>query len=408
MKYIILVCDGAADLPMKELGNKTIFEAADTPSMDWIASHGQMGLLKTIPDDMAPGSAVANMTIMGYRPKTDFTGRGPLEALSAGMDFSETDIVFRCNLVTINEGLMEDYSSGHITTEESRPLIITIQSQLNREGIYFHPGVQYRHLLRLDGNDYSANIHLIPPHDYMGHRYEDILAKPIHPNDEKEKKTATIINELIEESTRYLTEHEINQTRARSGERMATHIWPWGGGKRPNIKPFKEKYGLSGSVISAVDLIFGIGIAAGLEPIRVKGATGLPDTNYQGKVDNAMQQLKENDYVYLHIEATDEMGHTGDPQKKINAVELFDQNIVKPFVEAENDFNNQLVVVVLPDHPTPCEKRTHTKEPVPFAIYKPQKALPVRSSRNYSESSGKEGELGLIEDGEEFMRLILN
>ncbi len=408
MKYVVLVCDGAADWKIEDLGNKTIFEATEIPCMDWIASHGKMGMLRTIPVGMNPGSECANMTIMGYRPEKDITGRGPLEALSAGVPLSKTDVLFRCNLITINEGLIEDYSSGHIPSKESEPLIEYLQSQLKDDGVDFFPGVQYRHILRLDGNKFSENVDLTPPHDQLDKPYEDFLAKPIDTNDEKAKFTADFINQLIEKSHKLLIEHEINKKRAKKGERMATHIWPWSGGKKPDIEPFNKKYGLSGSVISAVDLVFGLGIAAGLEPIHVEGATGLPDTNYKGKAEAALNELNKKDFVYLHVESIDEMGHAGDPKKKIAALRDFDLKIVKVIIDAEKEFNNEIVIAVLPDHPTPCKIRTHTNEPVPFAIYNPQKASQSNTSRKYSEKAGKDGEHGLIENGEEFMQLFLS
>ena len=406
MKYIILICDGAADWPIEELGNKTIFEATETPSLDWIASHGQMGMLKTIPDGMLPGSEVANMSIMGYRPEKDLTGRGPLEALSAGVSLNDTDIAFRCNIINIDNGLINDYSAGHITTEESRPLIEYLQSKLRDAGVNFFPGVQYRHILKLDGTKYSENINLTPPHDQLDKPYKDFLAKPLNPNDYEAKKTADFLNQLIERSNKLLIKHKINRKRAEAGKKMATHIWPWGGGKKPRILSFKKKYGLEGSVISAVDLIFGLGIATNLEPIRVKGATGLPNTNYKGKVEAALNSLKHKDFVLLHVEGIDEMGHTGDPQKKIDALKKFDENIMKPFLEVEEDLKNELVIGVLPDHPTPCKIRTHSSDPVPFAIYNPSNKLEV--SRKYTELSGREGEYGLIENGEDFMNLFLS
>ena len=343
MKYVILVCDGAADWPIEILGNKTIFEAADTPSMDWIAQNGQMGMLRTIPNAMQPGSEVANMSIMGYRPEKNLTGRGPLEALSANVPLNKTDLAFRCNLITIENDLINDYSSGHISTEESRVLIKQLQSKLKDKGVDFFPGVQYRHILRLNGKKFSENIILTPPHDQLDKPYKDFLAKPNFSNDKKARMTADFINSLIKRSHIPLIDHEVNKNRAKNGLKMATHIWPWGGGKKPNIEPFQKKFGLNGSVISAVDLIFGLGIAAGLEPIRVEGATGLPDTNFEGKVSAAVRELKKKDFVYLHVEATDEMAHTGDPYKKIDALEKFDRFIVKPIITAEEKFNNELV-----------------------------------------------------------------
>jgi 2,3-bisphosphoglycerate-independent phosphoglycerate mutase len=406
MKYIILVCDGAADWAIEELGNKTIFEATQIPNMDSIASHGKMGMLRTIPEGMEPGSECANMSIMGYRPEKDLTGRGPLEALSAGVPLSNTDIAFRCNLINIDNGFIKDYSAGHITTEEGKILINFMESNLKENGVDFFPGVQYRHILRLDGRKFSANINSTAPHDQLDKPYKDFLTTPKDPNDKKAKFTANFINQMIEISHNILINHEINKKRASNGKVIATHIWPWSGGKKPNIQPFKEKYGLTGSVISAVDLIFGLGIAAGLEPIHVKGATGLPDTNYKGKIEAAINQLKSKSFVYLHIEAIDEMAHSGDPIKKRAALKNFDQFIVKPIMEAEKEFNNELVIAVLPDHPTPCKIRTHSNEPVPFAIYNPQNE--IRLNRKFSEKTGKDGEYGLIKDGEEFMHLFLS
>ncbi len=408
MKYVILVCDGAADWPDESLGWKTVLEVAKTPSMDWISTNGQMGLLKTIPDGSSSGSGVANMTILGYQPEKDFTGRGPFEALSAGVDLKENDIVFRCNIINIQDGVITDYSSGHISTAESKPLIDSLQDHFYTTGANFSSGVQYRHILLLDGNNYSSKIHLVAPHDQIGQPYKDFLVTPIDPYDVEAKRTATYLNHLIEESYETLANHSINKQRAIEGKIVANYIWPWGMGTKPKIESFKNKYGLEGAVISAVDLIFGIGIAAGLEPIHVEGATGLPDTNYQGKVTAALEQLKMKDFVYLHIEAIDEMAHSGDPQKKIAAIEDFDREIVKPFIEAEKEFNNELVIVILPDHPTPCEIRTHSNDPVPFALYNPQKEIGEKKLRLFSEKSGKEGELGLIEDGHEFMKLILS
>ncbi len=407
MKYLIIIADGAADIPIKELGDKTIFESTDTPYLDFIAQRGKMGLLKTVPDGMHPGSECANMSIMGYNPETDLTGRGPLEALSAGVPLGKQDIAFRCNLITIGEGLIKDYSSGHITTKEAIPLIKELQQELGGNGVDFFPGVQYRHILRLKGEAFSEHIRLTPPHDQLNKAFKQFLPKTNKDSTEAAEYTVELLNQLIEASHSILINHEVNKTRQLQGKRLATHIWPWGGGKTPQVKPFKEKYGLNGSVISAVDLIFGLGIAAGLEPIHVEGATGLPDTNYQGKVDAALRELEENDFVYLHIEAIDEMGHTGIPEKKIAALRDFDRFVVKPFLKAEEKFDEKLKIAILPDHPTPCALRTHTSEPVPFAIYDPSNKSEVHQERIFSEKYAKKGEYGLIETGEEFMPLFL-
>jgi 2,3-bisphosphoglycerate-independent phosphoglycerate mutase len=406
MKYIVLVCDGAADWPIPQLGDKTIFESTTTPSMDWIASHGRMGLFKTIPDSMAAGSEVANMSIMGYNPEKDLTGRGALEALSAGVELSPTDIAFRCNLITIEQGLIKDYSSGHITSEEAHPLISAADKELGQLGVQFFPGVQYRHILKLDGNIYSDQIVCTPPHDQLDKPYKNFLIKPKDEKDVKAKTTASFLNELIEKSSNILKNHPVNQARAAQNKRMASHLWFWSGGKRPNIVPFKQKFGLQGSVISAVDLIFGIGIAAGLEPLHVKGATGLLDTNYEGKVLAALNSLKEKDYVYLHCEATDEMGHAGDIEKKQLALEYFDRRVVQPILAAEPQFNNELVIAILPDHPTPIKIRTHSREPVPFMVYNPSLDKIHKLNRRFTEKEAQSGEFGLIASGGAFMKCL--
>lgn len=408
MKYIIVICDGAADWPIEELGNKTIFEATETPNLDWLASHGQMGLLRTIPIGMAPGSECANMTILGYHPEKELTGRGPLEALSMGIPLRKEDIAFRCNVITIKDGLIDDYCSDHITSEEAKVLIQDLQANLGGNGTNFHSGVQFRHVLIIDGEKHSEDIETTPPHDQLDKAYKDFLIKPKNNNDVLAKETADYLNDLIEKSHPILINNPVNIKRKEKGLRMATHIWPWSGGKKPSIIPFPKKYALEGSVISAVDLIFGLGIAAGLEPVHVKGATGLPDTNYKGKVEAAIQELTKKDFVFLHVEATDEMGHTGIPEKKMMALEYFDKKIVAPLLKAEEKFNDELVIVVLPDHPTPLEIRTHTDEPVPFVIYNPKNKRQNENSRPFSEAEGEKGELGLIEDGEAFIKKMLS
>ncbi|MHA1340973.1 MAG: cofactor-independent phosphoglycerate mutase [Promethearchaeota archaeon] len=418
MKYAILVCDGAADWPIPELGNKTIFEVAKIPNMDYLAQNGKMGLLKTIPDSMEPGSECANMTILGYNPETDLTGRGPLEALSAGVKLDENDIAFRCNLITIRNDLIKDYSAGHISTEEAKELINSIDAKLGKKGVSFFPGVQYRHILRLDGNQYSEELILTPPHNVIDRNYLDHLPKPRNKENGKAVKTAELLNKLIKNSSKILKEHPINIKRVAEGKNPATHVWFWSGGKKPAIKSFKEKYGLTGGVISAVDLIFGLGIAAGLKPVHVKGATGLPDTNYVGKAEAGLKILEKEDFILIHVEATDEMGHAGDYKRKIKALEDFDKFIVGKFIKAEEKFNNEIVICVLPDHPTPCSYKTHVRDPVPFVIYSPKKAINKDNSvnkkqnpnknRQFSEESGKKGELGLIENGESFMKILLS
>ncbi len=346
------------------------------------------------------------MNIMGYNPETDLTGRGPLEALSAGVPMEPYHLAFRCNVITIENDLIKDYSSGHITSEESRPLIEAVHSRFHKDGVDFYPGVQYRHILRLDGRLFSDAIICTPPHDVMDQPYKQYLIKPKNANDEKAVRTAKYLNDLIEQSSDVLMSHAINQKRKSEGKRMATHIWIWGGGKKPDVVPFKEKFGLTGGVISAVDLVFGIGAAVGLRPIHVEGATGLLDSNFEGKVEAAIEELKRNDFVYVHVEAPDEMGHSGDCQKKIQAMEIFDSRVVKPILEAESLFNNELVICILPDHPTPCQIRTHSREPIPFMIYNPKSKNAHMKNRLFSEKSGEQGEFGLITSGQQLINLM--
>jgi len=406
MKYAILVCDGAADWPIPELGHKTIFEAANIPNMNFLAQHGKMGLLKTVPDSMDAGSECANMTILGYNPEKELTGRGPLEALSAGISLNEKDLAFRCNLVTIKDGLIDDYSAGHISSEEGKNLIGEIRLRFNTNGIEFFPGIQYRHILKLDGNTYSDELILTPPHDILNKPYKNYLPKPKNENNNSAKNTAKLLSTLIEQSNSILIDHPININRIQKGKKPATHIWFWSGGHKPFIKPFKEKYGLAGGVISAVDLIFGLGIAANLKPIHVEGATGLPDTNYFGKAKAGLDFLKDNDFILIHVEATDEMGHSGDYEMKKKALEDFDKYIVGEFLKSEPSFNNELVICVLPDHPTPCALRTHIRDPVPFVIYNPKSKI-QNKNRIFSEKFGSIGEFGLIKDGETFIKILL-
>jgi 2,3-bisphosphoglycerate-independent phosphoglycerate mutase len=409
MKYIVLLGDGMADWPIDDLDGKTVLDAANTPNMDWIATHGKMGLFHTIPDSLAPGSETANMTIMGYNPVTDLTGRGPLEALSAGVNLEPGDIAFRCNLISIEKGLIKDYSSGHITTEESKPLIEFINKKLGTDSIEFISGIQYRHILKLSGDQFSDKIICTPPHDQLDKPYKDFLIAPMDEKNTKAVYTAEVLNKLIEESRDLLVNHSINEERANNNNNIATNVWFWSGGKKPSLVPFKKKYGLTGGVISAVDLIFGLGVSIGLEPIHVKGATGLLNTNYAGKVQAAIDVLKNKDFVYLHVEAPDEMGHAGDYKKKIQAIEDFDAKIVKPIIEAESLFNNDLTIAVLPDHPTPVKIRTHSRDPVPFAIYSPKKAkTPPIKKQYFSEKNATNAEFGEISSGEQFINLLID
>ncbi len=368
MKYIILLGDGMADRPRADLGGKTCLQAAKTPNLDQLATLGQVGMVHTVPDGYAPGSDVANLSVMGYDPRKYYTGRSPLEAASIGVALGPDDVAFRCNLVTLKlsgggaasarrKALMEDFSAGHISTQEARTLIEEIDRALGSEHIRFYPGVSYRHLMVWKGG--RDRIECTPPHDIQDKDIQDYL-----PRGEGDD----IINELMAASFDLLTNHPVNRARLENGKRAANSIWLWGQGKRPSMPTFREKYGIEGAVISAVDLTKGLGVYAGFEVINVPGATGWLDTNYVGKAEHALFALKTKDIVYLHVEAPDEAGHTGDVKNKVRAIEDFDEFIVGNIMHGMKQFD-EYRILALPDHPTPLEIRTHSAEPVPFVLY---------------------------------------
>jgi 2,3-bisphosphoglycerate-independent phosphoglycerate mutase len=369
MKYIILLGDGMADRPRADLGGRTCLQAAKTPNLDQLASAGQVGMVSTVPDGYTPGSDVANLSVLGYDPRKYYTGRSPLEAASIGVSLGPDDVAFRCNLVTLKVSgsgsaaehrrafLMEDFSAGHISTGEARTLIEEIGGKLGTEHIRFYPGVSYRHLMVWKGG--KDRIDCTPPHDIQDKNIQDYL-----PRGEGDD----IINELMEASFEILTNHPVNKGRLEAGKRAANSIWLWGQGRRPSMPTFREKYGLEGAVISAVDLTKGLGVYAGFEVINVPGATGWIDTNYVGKAEHALFALKSKDIVYLHVEAPDEAGHTGDVKNKIKAIEDFDELIVGNIMHGMKQFD-EYRILALPDHPTPLEIRTHSAEPVPFVLY---------------------------------------
>ncbi len=359
-----------ADRPHDGLGGRTCLQAAKTPNLDQLATLGEVGMVHTIPEGFAPGSDVANLTVMGYDPRKYYTGRSPLEAASIGVELGPEDVAFRCNLVTLRIAggkalaggsgrrvVMEDFSAGHISTEEARLLVEEIDSKLGSDRIRFYPGVSYRHLMVWKGG--KDRIECTPPHDIQDKDIQDYL--PRGEGDET-------INALMEASAEVLTAHPVNKTRLENGKRAANNIWLWGQGKRPQMPTFREKYGLEGAMISAVDLTKGLGIYAGFEVITVPGATGWLDTNYVGKAEHALWALKTKDIVYVHVEAPDEAGHTGDLKNKVKAIEDFDEFIVGNIMHGMKQFD-EYRIMALPDHPTPIELRTHSSEPVPFVIY---------------------------------------
>jgi len=359
MKYAILVGDGMADFPIPELGGKTPLEAARIPNMRMVAARGRVGRVQTIPDGMPPGSDVANLALLGYDPAVSYSGRGAIEAASLGVVLDANDTAFRCNLVMLRDGLMADYSSGHITTEESHRLIQELQPVLNTKKIRFYPGISYRHLTVI--KDFPEGLLATPPHDISGRPYKPHL--PQGPGSD-------IILALMDRARPVLASSEINRRRIAAGKSPATDIWPWGQGRAMKLRTFQERFGLRGSVISAVDLVNGLGVLAGLKVRRVAGATGYLGTNYAGKVAAARAALAEEDFVYLHIEAPDETGHEGIAAKKIQAIEEFDYHVVGEILKLADEIGN-LRILVAPDHATPISIMTHASDPVPYAVCGP-------------------------------------
>jgi len=365
MKYIIILMDGVADYRLDGLGGKTPLEYAEAPSLKKIARKSEMGLVKTVPDGMAPGSDVANLSVMGYDPQKYYTGRSSLEAVNLGISLSEDDISFRCNLVTLSDDknyadrIMVDYSAGEITTGEARKLIEYVGKNLGTGEISFFAGVSYRNIIVWKGG--AGGNRLTPPHDITGRKISDFL--PAGP-------AADMLLSMMQKSAVMLEGHIINKKRISRGLNPANSIWIWGEGRKPALDSFYDKYKLNGSIISAVDLINGIGILAGLKPVKVRGATGTIDTNFKGKANAAITELSGGrDFVYLHMEATDECGHQGNFACKVKAIELIDRQVIGPMVKAMGRKKFDYRIMVLPDHFTPVSKRTHTSEPVPFMIY---------------------------------------
>lgn len=363
MKYVIVLGDGMADLPMECFGGKTPLEVANKPNIDKLAKSAEVGIVRTVPEGMKPGSDIANLSVLGYNPRQFYTGRSPLEAVSIGVEFDVTDVTFRTNLVTLSDELvysdkkMLDYSAGEISTEEARVLINAVQDKLGGDEWSFHAGISYRHCLLLKNGDTGAD--LTPPHDIYGKVVGEYLPKGVN---------GEILRGFMEKSYDILKDHPVNLDRIKRGLKPANSIWFWGEGRKPNLPNFKEKTGLSGAMISAVDLLKGIAMVAGMESIDVPGATGNIDTNYIGKAQYALDALKRNDFVYIHVEAPDECGHRGEAENKVKAIEDIDSLIVKTLVDGLE--GEDYVIAVLPDHPTPISIRTHSSTPVPYLIYR--------------------------------------
>jgi 2,3-bisphosphoglycerate-independent phosphoglycerate mutase len=403
VKYVIIVGDGMADYPVESLGGKTPLMVAKTPHMDWVANQGEIGLVRTIPDGFTPGSEIANLSIFGYDPVRYYTGRGPLEAASLKVKLAADDMAFRCNLVTLKfEGskvLMEDFSAGHITSEEAKKVVVDLDREMGTNEIRFYAGVSYRHLMVLKNGAAKfsrlENLKISPPHDLTGREISSYLPQMEEP-----------ILSLMKESQRLLKNHPVNRAREARGLPPANSIWLWGQGRSPRMIPLKERFGTDGYVISAVHLIKGIGILAGLEVMEVPGITGYVDTNYDAKARYALKGLRERDLVYVHVEAPDEASHMGDLRLKVEAIEAFDEKVVGTILGGMKEFMRYRVLV-MPDHPTPLSVRTHTADPVPFAIYSSGDGVVTGHGKTFDEVSA--GQTGIfIEKGFELIERFLN
>jgi 2,3-bisphosphoglycerate-independent phosphoglycerate mutase len=396
MKYVVIVGDGMADYGIEGLGGKTPLMVAKTPHMDWLAQHGEIGLVRTIPDGFTPGSEIANLSIFGYDPHRYYTGRGPLEAASLGVRLDPKDIAFRCNLVTLHfEGskiLMEDFSAGHISDEEAKRIIIDLDREMGTKEVHFYPGVSYRHLMVFQNGaaKFSAldQLELTPPHDITGREIASFLPRV----GGSEGSGGDRILSLMKKSQELLKNHPVNLEREAKGLRLANSIWLWGQGRSPQMTTLEERFGIEGYVISAVHLLKGIGILAGLKVLEVPGATGYFDTNYDGKAEYALKGLKEKDFVYVHVEAPDEAGHMGDLRLKIEMIETFDEKIVGAILKGLKGFERYRVLV-LPDHATPLSMRTHAADPVPYVIYSSEEELRNDSVEGFDEATARNSQV---------------
>ncbi len=398
MKYIIFLGDGMSDYPVARLGGKTPLQVARKPHLDRIAREGTCGLLRTIEDDVAPGSEAANLAVMGYDPRQVLQGRGVLEAASMGVDIKANDIGMRCNLICLVDGKIKNHSAGHISSEEAAEMIQTLEAELGGEGRHFYPGVSYRHLFVGTGLD--PRLECAPPHDHPGEAIESLWIKPKHP---EAKATADLLNDLTKRSWAILKDHPVNRKRIAAGKDPGNSIWLWSPGRRPTMWTFPDRFGVRGTVISAVDLIRGIGVYAGLKNVRVPGATGLYNTNYEGKADACLKALETDDFCYVHVEAPDEAGHDGNLELKIKTIEDFDTRLVGRVLAGLEQRGIEAVVATLPDHPTPVETRVHARDAVPFALRAP--GVKPDAVTQYDETSCAKGSHGLLK-GDEFIRKV--
>lgn len=411
MKYVVVIGDGMVDEPLAELDGKTPLQKSKTPNMDFLAKNGVCGMLQTVPTGMEPGSDVANLSIMGYDPKKYYTGRGPLEAASIGAEMKKNDVAFRCNFITRENGILADFNAGHISTIEAAQLIESLNQSFYSYG-KFYLGTSYRHLF-IYNDENASQLKSTPPHDVVGEPIQEHLLKTGEDVDGSEnrdtlKNLAQKLNELMYKSSDVLEEHPTNQKRINDGKNPGNMIWLWGQGPAPQLPSFKEKYNLNGATITGVDLIKGIGTYLGLTNIRVPGATGFYDTDYCGKAKYALEALEEHDLIFIHVEAPDEAGHAGDVYEKIKAIERIDQRILGKLIK-ELPSLDDYALAVLPDHPTPINIRTHTSNPIPYAMYTPDG--PADNTDRYDEpsvlKSFKESSKNIME-GYKFLNLFLN
>jgi 2,3-bisphosphoglycerate-independent phosphoglycerate mutase len=402
MKHLIVLGDGMADWPVDELGGRTLLQYAQTPYMDLLARLGRTGRLQTVQEGFYAGSEVANSSILGYDQREVYEGRGPLEAASIGVDLAPDDMAIRCNLICVEDGKIKNHSCGRLDTEEGDIVIRYLQQQLGNERIHFYTGVQYRHLLVIRGGD--KRVLCTPPHDVPGQPFVPLMPRAEVP---EAQPTADLLCRLIRQSQQLLADHSFNRQRRAEGKDPANSIWPWAGGYRPRMTPLTETFPQirRGAVITAVDLIRGIGRYAGLRVIDVPGATGLYDTNYEGKAQAAIDALRTDDFVYLHVEASDEAGHDGNVPLKLQTIESLDKRAIGPIYEAVRTWDEPVSIAVLPDHPTPCRHRTHTKDPVPFLIYYP--GIEPDQVQTFDEVACVTGGYGLLH-GDEFIREFMS
>ncbi|MCW4044298.1 MAG: cofactor-independent phosphoglycerate mutase [Candidatus Bathyarchaeota archaeon] len=400
MKYVLVIGDGMADYPIPELGNLTPLQAAYKPNMDAVAAKGRSGLLRTIPDGLNPGSDTAILSVLGYSPQQFCPARGALEAAARGIQLNKNDVAFRCNLITEKDGLLADYAAGHITSSEASQLIDALKAAFKKHAeLEFFAGLDYRHFLVLRNFPYSHLIECTPPHDAVGAEVAAILPRA---KSQEAVEAANLLRETIQHSKSILEAHPVNIARKKAGKKPGNMIWLWGGGTKPALPSFKEKYGLTAAVISAVDLVKGIGTYVGMRVISVEGATGLADTNYEGKADAVLKALEDHDFVFVHVEAPDEAGHVRDYKLKVKTIEDLDKRLVGRILDG---LDEPFAIAILPDHPTPIQIGTHTRDPVPFVIQSP--VLEADGVQKFDEVSASKGAFGMVEN-ESLLSLLLS